>query len=115
MLSYREPHVVIDVKTRNGNLRLSDDMIFYIEVSNHDVFIHMGERVVKQWGSLSKYEEQLRSAHFARCNSCYLVNLKYVCGVRGDMVLVGEEELTISKPKRKEFLNALAQYKGGSR
>ena len=61
------------------------------------------------------YEEQLQGGHFVRCNACYLVNLKYVRGIVGDTVRVHEDSLPISKSKRKEFLAALAQYKGGSR
>jgi hypothetical protein len=50
-----------------------------------------------------------------RCNACYLVNLKYVRGINGDTVTVGRDELAVSKAKRKDFLIAVAQYKGGSR
>lgn len=56
----------------------------------------------------------LEGAHFARCNSCYLVNLKFVRGVERDTVVVGQDRLSISKSRRKAFLAALAQYKGGS-
>ena len=82
---------------------------------DHDLLIHTDDGVIKQWGSLSKYEKQLAGAHFARCNSCYLVNLKYVRGVYGDEVVVGDDRLAVSKSRRKEFLQALAQYKGGGR
>lgn len=115
VLSYRQTGVVLDIKTREGGLRLTSDMIHYLEVFDHDLLIHTDDGVIKQWGSLSKYEKQLEGAHFARCNSCYLVNLKYVRGVYGDEVVVGEDRLSVSKSRRKEFLQALAQYKGGGR
>lgn len=115
VLSYRQTGVVLDIKTREGGLRLTSDMIHYLEVFDHDLLIHTDDGVIKQWGSLSKYEKQLTGAHFARCNSCYLVNLKYVRGVYGDEVVVGEDHLAVSKSRRKEFLQALAQYKGGGR
>lgn len=115
VLSYRESEVLIDVKYRDGGVRLSSNDISYIEVSNHDIQIHTGDRIIKQWGSLSKYETLLKDCHFVKCNSCYLVNLKYVKEVHGDLVTLENDSLTISKPKRKDFLNALAQYKGGSR
>lgn len=115
VLSYRDPGVVLDIKTREGSLRLTSDMIHYFEVFDHDLMIHTDDGVIKQWGSLSKYEKQLAGAHFARCNSCYLVNLKYVRGICGDEVLVGSDRLAVSKSRRKAFLQALAQYKGGAR
>ena len=113
VLSYRSTGVVLDIKTREGSLRLSSDMIRYFEVFDHDLLIHTDDGVIKQWGSLAKYEKQLSGAHFVRCNSCYLVNLKYVRGVYGDEVEVGVDRLAISKSRRKEFLQTLAQYKGG--
>lgn len=113
VLSYRRPGVVLDIKTREGSLRLSADMIHYFEVFDHDLLIHTDDGIIKQWGSLSRYEKQLAEAHFARCNSCYLVNLKFVRGIYGDEVLVGNDRLAVSKSRRKAFLQALAQYKGG--
>lgn len=113
VLSYRQPGVVLDIKTREGSLRLSADMIHYFEVFDHDLLIHTDDGIIKQWGSLSRYEKQLAEAHFARCNSCYLVNLKFVRGVYGDEVLMGNDRLAVSKSRRKAFLQALAQYKGG--
>lgn len=113
VLSYRKPGVVLDIKTREGSLRLSSDMIHYFEVFDHNLLIHTDDGVIKQWGSLSRYEKQLLSAHFARCNSCYLVNLKFVRGICGNEVLVVNDRLVVSKSRRKAFLQALAQYKGG--
>ena len=115
MLAYQHLKKTIDVRTKEEVRRLSVDEILYIEVVNHDVLIHTDTKVYTQWGSLKTYEEMLRDEHFVRCNSCYLVNLKYVHGINGDSVLVHHDELAISKPKRRDFLVAVAQYKGGSR
>ena len=114
MLSYRSSYITLDLRTRDGGRRVSADYITYIEISNHDIIVHVGAEQIRQWGTLSKLEAQLREAHFVRCSSSYLVNLKYVHKVRGDQLLVGGDTLSISRPRRKEFLNALAQYKGGS-
>lgn len=115
MISYSKPGADVVIKTHEGIRRLTSDTITYVEIANHDILVHTGNEVLRQWGSLSKFEEQLQGEHFFRCNSCYLVNLKYVRGVRENQVQVCDEWLTISKPRRREFLNALAQYKGGSR
>ena len=114
MLSYGSRDITLDLRTRDGVRRVSADSITYIEISNHDIIVHVGAEQIRQWGTLSKLEAQLREAHFVRCSSSYLVNLKYVHKVRGDQLLVGGDTLSISRPRRKEFLNALAQYKGGS-
>lgn len=104
------------LKTKQGQLRLSTADILYAEVVDHDVSIHTGrDGVIRQWGSLAKLEAQLDPGQFVRCNSCYLVNLQHVTEIRGDQAVVEGRELAISKPRRKAFLQAFAQYKGGSR
>ena len=115
MLAHQSTSVTLEVRTKEEKRRLNADDVSYIEVSNHDILIHAGGEVIRQWGNLKSYEEKLSSSHFVRCNACYLVNLKYVRGISGDSVTVGKDELVISKAKRKEFLMAVAQYKGGSR
>ena len=87
--------LVLNIRTRREHLRLTSDMIDYIEIFNHDLLIHTDNGVIRQWDSLSKYEALLEQANFARCSSCYLVNLKYVRGICGDEVLVGKERLVI--------------------
>lgn len=114
MLSYREPELMLDLRTKDSARRIPVNSIIYIEISAHDLFFHTGNETLKQWGTLSKYEQLLRQAHFARPSTSFLVNLKYVRGVKRDEVLVGDQILPISRTKRKDFLGALAQYKGGS-
>lgn len=114
VLSYRSSSLMLDLKTREGGRRVAADSVTYIDVSAHDVYIHTATEVIQQWGTLSKYEELLRDAHFARCSTSCLVNLKYVRGVQKEQALVGGDRVTISRARRKEFLGALAQYKGGT-
>ena len=115
MLAHQSSSVTIEVRTKEETRRLNADDISYIEVSNHDILIHANGEVIRQWGNLKSYEDKLTTSHFVRCNACYLVNLKYVRGINGDCVTVGKDDLAVSKAKRKEFLMAVAQYKGGSR
>lgn len=114
-LAVRSGGPALDLKTREGLLRrVPASNILYIEVQAHDVFVHTDDGVLKQWGTLAHFEQLLQGAHFARCRTSCLVNLKYVRGVQRDVVLVGDDRLTISRSRRKEFLQALAQYKGGT-
>ena len=64
-------------------------------------------------GALKALEEKLAAQPLARCNSGYLVNLAQVSGVQQSVVQVGPYELQISRPKRKSFLAALADFIGG--
>lgn len=114
-LSHRESGVTLDLRTKEGGQRVSADSVTYLESEAHDITVHTGVQTVQVWGTLGKFEEELREAHFVRCNTSYLVNLKYVQTVRKDqVVLAGGEVLPLSRSRRKEFLDQLARYKGGS-
>lgn len=50
---------------------------------------------------------------FARCHRSFLVNLSFVKGFHGQVVMVDNEELPIARMKRQEFLEAPNKYLGG--
>ena len=115
MLAHQNTSLSLEVRTREEIRRVNADDTTFIEVSNHDILIHTDSEIIRQWGSLKPYEEKLAPAHFIRCSAAFLVNLKYVRAVNGNTVIVHGHELPISSSKRKDFLTALARYKGGSR
>lgn len=87
--------------------------IRYIEISKHDMLIHTGDAVIPAYGNLKQMEVQLDPRFFVRCNSCYLVNLSFVQSIQGMTVTVGSDELQISRPRRRAFVEALNNYLGG--
>lgn len=93
--------------------RISTDDLYYAEVFSHDLFYHTKGGVYKQRAPLKELEDNLRGLSFKRCNNSYLVNLKYVDCVEKGRIRIGGEWLRISRPRRKEFLQALANYMGG--
>lgn len=110
-----ESETMVQIKQKDGVRWISSNEILYLEVSDHDVYLHLtGGESVRQPGPLSKFEKILSRAYFARNNACYLVNLKHVQGIQGNFVMVGRQQLPISKTRWKGFLNQLAQYKGKS-
>ena len=58
-------------------------------------------------------ESVLSGKMFVRCNSCYLINLNYVYAIRGYTVVVDGDELQISRPRKKAFVQAVNDYLGG--
>ncbi len=101
------------IPTGGGMTRVSTNDLYYIEVVSHYLYYHTSSGVYKQKASLRELEEKLSDLSFVRCNNCYLVNLKYVDGVERDEVMVQGDALKISRPRKKEFLQALANYMGG--
>ena len=105
--------VPIRVKTREGLRVVSSSDVFYIEVQGHDLMFHTAQGKIGSYGGLSEREEELRDREFARCSASVLVNLRYVTGLYGDEIAVGEERIKIGRSKKKEFLTQLNQYLGG--
>lgn len=101
------------LNTLTGCQKVYSDDIFYVEVVGHYLYYHTVNGTFKQKASLKSVEEKLAGLSFKRCNNCYLVNLRHVdCVSKQDLQIAGNW-LKISRPKRKEFLQALANYMGG--
>ena len=103
----------IVISTMNGVVRFSTNELYYAEVDGHYIYYYTKDGSYKQKQSMKELEDLLAGLSFKRCNNCYLVNLKYVDAVDRDDVKVGGEWLKISRPRKKEFLQALANYMGG--
>ncbi len=114
ILKQNRSAVTLVVHTREKTVHIPSDTIYYIEVISHDLLIHTDSGTVRKWGNLSELERELQHAHFARCNSSYLINMKYIQEINGNAVTVCGKTLSISKLRRKEFLNEVARYFGGT-
>lgn len=101
----------------NGDaVRVPLSQLYYIEVFNHKLCYHtaQGDMALTGSRSLSAVESELATEGFARCNNCYLVNLRHVERIQGGTVMVAGVELAVSRNRRKPFLEALLSYtKGG--
>lgn len=96
----------------SGMTRISSDELFYVEVQKHTLIYHLAGETVETRGTMDSAEKQLVGLNFLRCNNCYLVNPRYIDWVRGYTVKVGSNELQISHPRRKKFLESLSEWYG---
>lgn len=103
--------MLIDTGGKQMRVELSD--VLYIESIRHTIIIHTLGGKLSVTGTLKDFEERLAGQSFFRSNSCYLVNMQHVVGVDGqDCVMSNGEALRISRPRKKAFLVALANYLG---
>ena len=101
------------VSMADGLYRIASSQIKYIEISGHRMVYHTTDGTIKAYGNLKEVESVLSGKMFVRCNSCYLVNLNYVYAIRGYTVVVDGDELQISRPRKKAFVQAVNDYLGG--
>ena len=104
----------IALQTAGGVQLLNTEDIYWLETRDRMLHYHTSTGVWSVRSSLQNAEKQLAPYHFAKCNQCYLVNLRYVRAVQNDMVQVGEDRLEISRRQRATFLAAVAAYVGGA-
>lgn len=110
-LKYREDKNEIILSTENGLAKVRPADIRYVETDGHNIIYRIvGGNDIIQYSSLKAAEAKLSKFGFAKCNSCYLVNLHYVKKVKGLTVDIGDAELQISQPKRKAFIESLVKY-----
>ncbi len=114
-LTHQNNDHFISIQVKKEVKRIRVDDIRYIEVLNHDLILHMNKECMKFRGTMKEIEQKLHEENFSRCSNSFLVNLKYITGLKGDFVLLGEESLRISQTKRFSFLSDYALYVGGSK
>ena len=95
------------------NMRIS--AIRYVEVDGHYLIWHTMQGDFKEYATLKDAEQRIGRDYFVRCNRSYLVNLRHVDAIRRDNVVIGGDELIISRPQRKAFLAACSAFLGGSK
>ncbi|MBQ8075382.1 MAG: response regulator transcription factor [Oscillospiraceae bacterium] len=109
MAARREEKSIV-INTGSDLRKVPVSHILYVEVLRHQVVYHLEEGEVVLRGSLKDAEDLLNGCGFEKCNSCYLVNLRHVRGIRDGNALVGSDELQISRARKKPFLQALTAY-----
>lgn len=103
----------VEIKIGRDIRSVGISQIRYLEVSGHYVVWHTVGGDYVEYDTLINAEKKIARSFFARCNRCYLVNLKYVEQIKRDSVVVDGVELSISRPQKKEFLAAYSRFIGG--
>ena len=88
--------------------------ITYIESLNKKTILHqVGRHTLYSSEPLYGLEKKLKSEPFFRCHNAFLVNLDYVRAFGAAGVTVEGTLIPVSKYRKKEFMNTLANYRGG--
>lgn len=103
----------LSLTTADGTVRVRILDIFYVEVARHYLLYHTAAGQFTVRGTMKEAEETLGPYHFVRCSHSFLVNLKYVESVNGNILKCGGSEILISRNKKKEFLYEFTRYVSG--
>lgn len=112
MLEHKSKNYLV-LNMNSGVVKIDITEIYYMESLGHYIYIHKTDEVVSVLETMKNMEQALQSNGFFRCNNGYLVNLAYVEKVDKYSAFVGGDEIQISRPKKKAFMEALTDYLGG--
>lgn len=97
----------------SGKYKVFLKSLRYVETFNRNLLLHTEQENIICYKSMKEMERKLQDAGFVRCHTSYIVNLFYVKGIKKlDIELVTGEIIPVSQPKRKEFMEQLADYWG---
>ena len=97
---------------REGSHSVPASEICYIESLEHKIIVHTTQDTIPSDMSLAAAEKMVSALPFFRCHVSFLVNLRYVDRVSGNDVWVNGNRLSISRYRRKEFLEAWSAWLG---
>ena len=102
----------VTIKSKEAYYRLSAQEIIYVEVYGHFLYYYTSKGKIEVRGSLLQAEKELEPMGFARCNDCYLVNLRSVVRFNSKSVWLSgcEEEIPVSRRRKNDFFDKLTVY-----
>lgn len=102
----------IMIKTPDGGVRLKTDEILFVEIADHKVVYHTDKENIEIWGTLTEQENKLSGCGFARCNNYCIVNLKYVDKITAGYLTIGDNTISITRTRKREFMKQLVAFYG---
>ncbi|ROR29126.1 LytTR family two component transcriptional regulator [Mobilisporobacter senegalensis] len=117
-----EKAVIKAVSIKNGYITVKNDKGFfkiylstlkYIETYQRNTMIHTTKEDIISYKKMQDHEKDLEGYPFVRCHTSYIVNMQYIESVVGnDLTLSSGEIIPISKQKKKDLMQNLAEYLG---
>ena len=92
---------------------LRSDQLICVEALNKRTVLHLSDgRLLETSQPLYALEKELEQAPFFRCHNAFLVNLSYVRSFSSTDAKLPDLTVPVSKYRKKDFLQALASYRG---
>lgn len=103
----------IVVSNDSGTFKVALNTLHYAETYKRNLLLHTDQGDVISYRSMKELETELKQYGFFRCHSGFLVNMGFVKQVEKlEVHLTSGETIYVSKPKKKEFMEAMAEYWG---
>lgn len=103
------------VKTNEGFTKVYLDRLKYVECQGHTLIYHTLDININEYATISSCEKRLTSSNFVKCNRGYIVNMNYISTIkkRASTIIVGTEEIVVSRQLLKSLITKYAAFIGG--
>lgn len=102
----------ISVNIRGGVMKVDVADVYYIESRGHTLLFYLPSGIHEAVGTMKELEEELKAYNFFRGNKGYLINLAHVEKVVDNYAIVREQQVLLSRARKKAFMEALTRYWG---
>lgn len=104
VISNNDTKDYIIIKTERKIVKLPYKEIYFIEGALEYVTFQTKEKKIMGLFSLKKLEEELPSDRFMRIHKSYIVALDKISEIKGNLVIVGQWEISVSKALKPQLL-----------
>ncbi len=95
-------YIFVRWEKRIEKLQLKD--IRYVESAGNYVHIHLDDRMLIAYLTLTGLEDQLPSVDFVRTHQSFLVNFSSITAIEGNLVMLGDKTIPVSRAYRDELM-----------
>ena len=107
--------IIIKDKDRGIQRNLYTNEIVYVESNDHDITIITEKEMLNYSGTMNTLLASLAPYGFFRCHSSYIVNARYIDSIdKQSLLLRTGDTIPLSRTRKKEFMEALTAWLGGS-
>ena len=112
LLSKRRSEAVMIV-SRSAVRRVEVKDLMYVEVYDHMLIYHTRDGDIEAHGKLAALEQDEKFRRFLKVSPSHLVSCDHITSVAEDHMTVGGNRIPISRRRRKECLEKMAELLGG--
>ena len=102
----------IFVKSDKVTYKVNFKDILFVESVGDYVKIFTPEKVIITYQTLKNLEEILPAKHFPRVHKSFIVAISKVNSIKGNIIVIGDNEIPIGRSHRQDFFDLVQSYSG---
>lgn len=106
-----EEHEYFFIKSGNKLVKIFFDDILYVEALQNYVTIHTKDKKYITYLTFKSVEEYLPAKNFIKCHKSYIIAASKISGIEGNDILIGNQQIPVSRNNKEEVMDKLLKGK----